>query len=401
MIKNDKKSHKNSARVETKQNEDNYFSFLSIKYNNASNIIFVLLVVVFVITLIFNSQLLTYTNFNYLFRDINSAAEAAGDNYKSISYTNDELRVVKKYRGGIITASSNDVAIYTATGRRTLFKSESFCSPQISASKKYAIVYELGAKKYNVYNSFAKVGGDELKHSISYATVADNGWFAVVTRDTDHTSVVYLYDDDMNLKNTYSFANANVFMVDIDANGKKIAIFKTSTNIDKFATEIMVCESGKKDILFDTSVSNGIVCGGGFTENGNIQLVATDGYFLLDDNGRVISHSLFDYNISRVSVASNGCAVALTCNKGEAKNKILVFDQNGKSTYDTEITGSIIDMEYYDGFVFINQGDTVLRLHSKKDISTVKLSDEGGDIIVYDSNNILLCCQTKAKYIKT
>ena len=60
------------------------------------------------------------------------------------------------------------------------------------------------------------------------------------------------------------------------------------------------------------------------------------------------------------------------------------------------------DMEYFDGYVFLNKGDYILKIHLKDGAaSTVSLNEKGNDIIVYNGSNILLCCQTKAKYIKT
>ena len=348
--------------------EDNYFSALARKYKKASNVIYILLAVVFAVTLVFNSQLLTYTNFNYLFRDINSAAESAGDNYNSISYTNDSLRVVKKFRGGIITVSSNDVAIYTATGRRTFYKNESFVSPQIAVSKKYAVAYELGGRKYNVYNSFSRVGGETMKYPISYATVANNGTFAIVSKDSSHTSVVYLYDDDLSLINKYSFASSIVFSVDLNDNGNKIAIFKSETAIDKFSTSVILCDVGKEESVFDVKVSDGIICGGGFTSDGNIQLVCTDGYYLIDSSdGKILSHKGLDSNVNRVSVTRNGCAVAVLSDLGEAKSSIFVFDKMGNLIYDAFVNGGIVDMELFYECVFINQRDHISKIDRKKE----------------------------------
>ena len=383
--------------------EENYFSSLAKKYKKVSRVIYVMLATVFAVTLVFNSRLLTYTNFNYLFRDINAAAEAAGDNYNSISYTNDDARVVENFRGGVITVSSSDVAIYTATGRRTMFQSESFVSPQIATSKKYAVAYEQGGKKFCVYNSFARVGGEILKYPISCVAVSDNGWFAVVSKDADHSSVVYLYDDDMALRATYPFSSATVFMVSLNENGNKIAIFKTETAIDKFSTSVMVSEVGKATSIFDLKISDGVVCGGGFSESGKLQLVATDGYYLIDSsNGNILAHTEFDLPLSRVSVTADGCAVALQNNAGAVKNTILAFDKNGKMIYDADIDGGILDLEYFDGYVFINQGSSLSKITLKnKNVSKTNIFENGTDIIVYDAGNILLCCQTKAKYIKT
>jgi flagellar basal body rod protein FlgG len=178
--------------------------------------------------------------------------------------------------------------------------------------------------------------------------------------------VVYLYDDDMQLKSTYSFASATVFMVALNESGNRLAIFKTETAIDKFATGVMVTEPGKKTSLFDIRISTGIVCGGGFTKDGKLQLITTDGYYLIDSsNGKTLANTAFDRAITRVSVTNEGCAVALTNNSGEVKNSILAFDKNGKQIYDYDFSGGILDMEYHDGYVFINQGDSITKITLK------------------------------------
>ena len=395
--------NKNADKTNVEDRPSGYFLSLSDKYKKASRVIYIMLAISFVLTLLFNAKLLTYTNFNYLFRDLNAAAEAAADNYNSISYTNDEMRVVKNYRGGIITVSSTDMTIYTATGRRTLYLNDSFVSPQISVSKKYAVVYDLGGNKYSVYNSFARVGGETLKYPISYVSVADNGWFAIVSRDAEHASVVYLYDDDLQLRNTYSFASANVFFVDINNKGNRLAIFKTETALDKFSTSVMVCEPDQDSSIFNVVISDGIPYGGGFMESGELQLASTDGYYVIDQSsGKILKEDDFEgRSANQVSVTEEGTAISLSNNKGVVNNSILVFDKNGDLIYNTNIDSGMLDIEYHSGYVFINLGESISRINVKNgDITEVKIFEKGSDIIVYDSNNILLCCQTKAKYIK-
>ena len=85
---------------------------------------------------------------------------------------------------------------------------------------------------------------------------------------------------------------------------------------------------------------------------------------------------------------------------GSAENEILVFDKNGKMIYNTVVEGSMLDLEYSDECIFVNQSTSILKINTKNDTrQTYKVSDFGTDIIVYDNNNLLLCCQTKAKYI--
>ncbi len=405
LNKNTKKGTRNniSPMGNTDKERSGYFLSLSRKYKKASHIIYLALVASFIITLLFNAKLMTYTNFSYLIRDLNSAAELAEENYNSISYDNDDMRITDGFRGGVVTVSSNDIAIYTATGRRTLYMSENFLSPQITVSKKYAVVYDLGGNKFSVYNSFARVYTETLDYPISSVTTADNGWIAVVTKDAAHVSVVNVYDDDFKLRSSYTFASAHVMFVDINEKNDRLAICKTESGIDRFSTSVMISELGKDKKVFDKMISEGMPYGGCFVEGGDFQLACTNGYYLIDPaNGDVLKKYDFnDMNSNRATFERNGCAISLSDNSGVVNNLILVFDKKGNMVYNTNIANGILDMELSGEELFINHEEKISRTNIKNgNVSITNISEKGSDIIVYDGNNILLCCKTKAKYIK-
>lgn len=382
--------------------KEKYFFGVSDKYSKVARVLLIVATAYFLLTLIFNSKVLTYNNFNYLMRDLGAAADIAASDYNSISYKNDELRVTKSYRGGIITVSTTDLTIYTATGRKTLLVNESFVAPEIATSKKYAVVYDLGGKNYSVYNSFAEISSGSYDYPIGYATASDSGWFALVSKDDTHNSVVYLYDDDCQLRNTYRFGTKYVFSVAINDKGNRIIILASEADGDKFSTYAMLYEPGKDKKLAELKIGDGLPCGCGFAKDGNIQVVTTKSFYVLDkNNARTLnSYEFGDRILNKVSINKNGVSVSFVKKSGSAENEILVFDKNGKMIYNTVVEGSMLDLEYSDECIFVNQSTSILKINTKNDTrQTYKVSDFGTDIIVYDNNNLLLCCQTKAKYI--
>lgn len=386
-------------------NEKNYFSALADKYSKASHILYIVLAGCLVFTLLFNSKLLTYNNFNYLLRDLDSAAEIASENYNSISYTNDELRVTKGFRGGIVTASTTDIAIYTATGKKTLYTNEIFVAPEIVSSQKYAIVYDLGGYNYNIYNSFAKVHSQKSTHPISSIAVSDNGSYAVVSKDNEHTSVVYLYDNDFKLLNTYMFASKYVFSVSINPTGTRIAIVTVEpvATGDKFLTSVMICEPGKKSAKATVNLSEGLPYGSAFSDSGTLQVICSDGLYVLDENSGEVKNQFEIENdrSHRITIGKYGCAIALFNNSATVNYTVLVFDKNGNMIYNVDVTNGILDMEYFKDHIFINQTDSLLKINVKNGKEYITpIFDKSEDIIIYNENNVLLCCQTKAKYLK-
>ena len=403
-MNNNKKINNNVFPKENNDHAINYFSALADKFSKAAHILYIALIVCFIFTLIFNSKILTYNNFNYLFKDMNAAAEIAASNYNSISYSNDNLRTTKEFRGGIITVSTTDMAIYNATGKKTLNINYNFVQPVIATSQKYAVIYDQGGNSYSVYNSFARVHHGKTSHPISFVTVADNGWYALVTKDNEHTSVVHLYDDDFNLRNTYSFASKYVFSVSINAQGNRIAIVSTEAKVsgDGFITSVMICDPGKDSSRAELILGDEIPFGATFTKGEMLNIACSDALYVLNENnGNIENKFEFDFNNPKIlSLGQAGCAIAYGDSVGAMDNTVLVFNERGNLIYETKINGSISDIEYIKGYVFINLNGIISKIDIKNNkVTTVDSYEKGTDIIVYDSNNILLCCQAKAKYI--
>ena len=212
-----------------------------------------------------------------------------------------------------------------------------------------------------------------------------------------------MYDDDCHHRNTYYFASKYVFATAINPKGNRIAMLMTESVGDKYSTSVMICEPGKDEKRSETVFSSGLPMGCCFTENGQIQVVCTDGVYFLDENdGSVKKNHTFDGTdeIKRVSITSDGVAVAMSTQSNVAESRILVFDKKGNMTYNDTVTGGMTDMEYYDGYVIINQNTSIIKINVKDGKRTsVKTAEGGNDIIVYDSGNILLCYRTKAMYV--
>ena len=83
--------------------------------------------------------------------------------------------------------------------------------------------------------------------------------------------------------------------------------------------------------------------------------------------------------------------------------RAIAIDPTQKDAY-AELADLYIELEEYEDAkknIFINQTDSLLKINVKNGKeSTTQVFDKGSDIIVYNENNILICCQTKAKYLK-
>ena len=166
--------------------------------------------------------------------------------------------------------------------------------------------------------------------------------------------MVNLYDDDCDLRNTYSFSSKYVFTTTINRRGSRIAILLTEAKGDRFSTSAVICEPGKSEKRIDISFSEGLPLGCCFSEDGGLLAVCTDGVFLIDENDGTVknSHRFENMNISRVSVTPTGAAIAVSVRTGVAANQIFVFDKTGEQYYSMAVDGGMIDMEYFGNYLF-------------------------------------------------
>jgi len=217
-----RKSKKETIASDEPRNE--YYENISAKFGIAQVILYLSLFAFVILAFFANSNLITYQNFYYFFKDLNASAEAvdvfASD---SVSYPTAEEQSFTLYRKGLAVAGNSTVTVFSTTGRQTISQSISYQNPIAVGAGKYLLVYELGGLQYSLYSSYTQVFTGSCEYPITGAAVSDSGMYAIVSSSDTYTSVVSLYSDNFSLLNKYN-KTGYVMDVSINSRGSQLAI---------------------------------------------------------------------------------------------------------------------------------------------------------------------------------
>ncbi|MBE6602324.1 MAG: hypothetical protein E7637_07475 [Ruminococcaceae bacterium] len=377
-----------------------YYETISARLGILQVVLYMSLFVFVILSILRNTELITYRNFYLFFKDLNVSFKAV-DVFEtdSVSYTTSEEQSFTLYRNGLAVVGNNSVTVFTETGRQTVSETISYKNPMADGSGKYLLVYEMGGTQYSLYNSFKRLYTGTTDYPIQRAVVSESGLYAIVSASKDYPSVVSLYNSHFSLINRYN-KKGYVMDLDINAKGTQIAILSTSSVGGIYETELMLHrpKSEEKAVTVQIGSSLGVRCA--YTASGGVGVLTGNGYCYVKDARVQESFDFGERSILSADIGSDGFAVCLRDGSVSEQNELVVFDKNGKLCY----------REYAP--VFPNQvefaGNTVFLLHdsgiTRVNIKTGKLSrfscvTDGKRILVQSEAELLLCSPQKAEFI--
>ena len=246
-----------------------------------------------VLSLITNSELVTYRNFYYFFKDLNASFESISVyGEESVSYSTADEQSFVIYRNGLAVAGNNSVTVFTETGRQTLSQTISYKNPVAEGAGKFLLVYELGGTHYSLYNSYTQIHSGISEYPIQTVSVSDSGMYAIVAASEEYTSVVSLYNSNFSLVNRYN-KNGYVMDVDLDAGGSQIAILTSIPKEGLFYTELLLHQPGSGNEEIIVPIGNALALRCAYTEAGDVGVLCSNGYTTVKDGKTT---SFFDFH---------------------------------------------------------------------------------------------------------
>ena len=149
--------------------------------------------------------------------------------------------------GGLAVCGNTGITIFSATGRRTCRDTAEMFTPAMRASKKYTVAYDSGGKKYYIYNSFTRVFTGETEYPVYGMSVADNGYFLLITGSDLSASSVVLYDSDFNPVAVLG-QSMHTAAAELDREGRRFAVVSEGITEDgRFSSFVRIFKVGEKD----------------------------------------------------------------------------------------------------------------------------------------------------------
>lgn len=376
---------------------DVYYATVSAGYKVAQRMLWLIFIVFMVFSITLNYKEITYDNFFYLLKDFSSAVDAESTNYETLSYESDSRQNFALYRGGIATVSPSGISAFTATGRRTLRTDSVFSSPYVVCSDKYMLVYDTAGTSFAVYNSFARVYTETFDYPITNACFADDGRIAVVTREADSKTVVYIYNDDFEKLAKYRF-DAYMFDIAIDSGREILAFVYYGIGNGTGQTTVSIRDLDTLEETESFSLTGEFPLKSGFISKDKFAIVTDSAVRIFDNSFDVGTAETYDYingNVTGYSANENGVAVSVTTS---SQNEIIAFNKDGELLYNDYTHISITDIGIYGEYIFLQTEDGIARIDTKNKTEEF-LTSGNGKMLVYNGNTVLVCGESKAQYL--
>ena len=377
---------------------DVYYASVSAIYKVFERIMWVFLILFLAFSILTNYKEITFNNFFYLLKDFSNVSENDASNYQVLSYDSDKRQKFDLFHGGIVSASPSSVSIFTSSGRRSLKNNNNYYSPSVEACDKYVLVYDSASAAFSVYNSFSKIYNRTLEDPITDAEFAENGAFAVATRQADLKTVIYLYDK--NIKER-GYISQSDYVFDMALSSKENRLATISYEVAKGTGETTVVfynisDSNSAKKLFTYSIAGEFPIACTYLDSGEFVVITNQSVRTMNKKFEVIkTEQFFDSTISAFNASSNGAVVVTT--NGAVKN-VYAIDSNGNFVFNGSVSENVKKTDIFGDYVFLQTSSGVIRIDTdsnKKDY----LPSSQGDMLVYSEDTAIICGYSKAEYL--
>ena len=375
---------------------DVYFATVSAFYKVIERILWVLLILFLVFSLLTNYKEITFNNFFYLLKDFSSAVDSETSNYQILSYDSDKRQKFALFRGGIASASPSSISVFTTSGRRSLRSNNEYYSPNIVACDKYILVYDSASSSFSLYNSFSKVYNEKLEDPITDASFAEDGSFAVATRQADMKTIIYFYNK--NIKESgYVSQSDYVFDMALSSAEHKLATIAYDVGGGTGQTIIKVSDIKNKNVKpIQKMVADEFPLSCAYLENGYLAVVTNSSIRIFDKElDEVKVQRFYEATVTAFNVSRNGATAVIS--SGSVRT-VYAFDSKGNLAYNKPIGENVTKIDIVGKYLFLQTSSGVIRIDTDNKTRQF-LSSNNGAMLVYSEDTAIVCGEAKAEYL--
>ena len=377
---------------------DVYFASISAFYKVIERILWVLLVLFLVFSLMTNYKEITFNNFFYLLKDFSSAVDSETSNYQILSYDSDKRQKFALFRGGIVSASPSSVSVFTTSGRRSLRNNNDYYSPNLVACDKYALVYDSASSSFSVYNSFSKVYNQKLEDPITDAEFAEDGSFAVATRQADMKTVIHLYGKNIKERG-YVPQSDYVFDMSLSSTDGRLATIAYDVGMGTGETLVKVYDVASANSarnLFELSIEGEFPLSCAHLDNGRLAVITNRSMRIFDKDFKQTENvSFYEATVTAFNVSKNGAIAVVS--SGSVRT-VYALNSAGKLVYNRTIGENVTKADIVGDYLFLQTASGVIRINTGNKTRQF-LSSSDGSMLVYSEDTAIVCGEAKAEYL--
>ncbi|MBP5207906.1 MAG: hypothetical protein J6330_05570, partial [Clostridia bacterium] len=347
-------------------------------------------------TFVYSSEI-NIENFRYILKDMNLKIPTGIEEYGDIYYVADMEQSFAFYRDDFVCVGRNSVEVIDTAGRQVQNTRLRYVKPRLVTSGKYMLVYDLSNTQYGIFNTFSQLYSGTLDYPISDADMNDDGYYLIVTRDTEYKSAVHVYNKDM--KPVYSYQSNDRYIFDAHIyNDGTVMIYASRTMSGKYFTEILKGNIKSDEMKTVYSADGVMPLTAEKTGSGTSAVLCTDTLLFFKGDEMTTEYDFYGRVCRRFACGDGYAAIILSSEGAGADSDMLIFDRDGTLVYSGPSSSDVSELYVHGGNVYGLYTGCVERF----EIRTEKTyrADTGYEVkgIVFPSDEIALFATASSAY---
>lgn len=380
-----------------------YYDTVSNIYHSLFLIFLAALLVFACVSVLCNLELFTYENFYYLAKDIGAASDLLSGTGNIINYeTSVRNQSFTLYRGGLAVGGDSGLQLFTATGRETLNTSHDYVQPVLHGSQRYLLVYDIGEKRYSVYNSFVCVHHEETDYPIFAGATSDSGYYAVVSESYEHKGVVSLYNDRFELVNRYNRTEM-VTCTAINQSGTRVAFATAQMHNGAYTSTLVIAVPGSAETNVEMQFDGLFAYSVSFIDQHRLLIVGDTAAYIVsvDDGTNICSIPYAGMQLAYANCDQSYTALLFSINPVTDSQRLIIVDKNGKLFADFSFEAGISQLCVQNDYVFLLTESGIARIEPQSsEYDFIKCTTQGKTLLIRDGDEVLLCGGQSAVYYR-
>ncbi len=376
--------------------ESVYYERLADFYRLAKYGALVVLVIFVVLTTIICRKDLRAENFRYLFKYIDVDPSSTSANYKDIYYSAGSTSYFASYKGDLVLVGDGKLTLYNISGKNIMSGELGTDEAVCDADGKYLLSYNPGENTVSLFNSFSKLYSITYDYPVTSASAGEDGSFAVITRDDNYRSAVYVYNS--TFKRVYSLRSneKHAASAAVSPNGKYAAVLSYFPSTGLYGRELVVRNISKNTVSLTVQTEGKLPIKTGFFANSTLYALYSDGISFYSERFKEGANVSFEDTVQYYRVFDE--YIAVLTGKTKANAFLHVYDTEGNEKFTQSFPFSVIDIHIIDDKIYLLAPNAVY-LCGGKDMNVAYFDGRVQNMFVFDDGNVMLCFADRTKMI--
>lgn len=251
----------------------------------------------------------------------------------TVSGTSVDSGNFREFSEGLCYASDTNVVYLDSKGEEMFSHQHGFAKPVLKTQGSNAIVYDLGANRFSVFNEEGETFTTATEEKIYLADIDSEGNYILVTKPKDFNAKLYAFNNENKTIYTYSFAEYQITSAVISQDGKSAAVCGVSADKGSRISALYVLSFDKEEPVAKHLVTDDMLYDCDFINFSSVCAIGQDGaYISSGKNFTNIKHISYNgMSLSAYEINSSISSLVLSLSRsGDGRNcNIQYVDASG------------------------------------------------------------------------